>query len=129
MQHRRATPAPIEVDVGAGELRERLGGHQVALDDRFLERLSGACAVIDVAPESLAESGRDWWPISLRWALSGAVPARPGVIARPAGTAEVAAVLIDKEKEPRGTRIFGPVARELRDRNYMKIISLAPEVL
>ena len=93
MQHRRATPAPIEVDVGAGELRERLGGHQVALDDRFLERLSGACAVIDVAPESLAESGRDWWPISLRWALSGAVPARPGVIARPAGTAEVAAVL------------------------------------
>ena len=93
MQHRRATPAPIEVDVGAGELRERLGGHQVALDDRFLERLSSACAVVDVAPESLAESGRDWWPISLRWALSGAVPARPGVIARPAGTAEVAAVL------------------------------------
>ena len=93
MQHRRATPAPIELDVGAGELRERLGGHQVALDDRFLERLSSACAVVDVAPESLAESGRDWWPISLRWALSGAVPARPGVIARPAGTAEVAAVL------------------------------------
>ena len=93
MQHRRATPAPIELDVGAGELRERLGGHQVALDDRFLERLSSACAVVDVAPESLAASGRDWWPISLRWALSGAVPARPGVIARPAGTAEVAAVL------------------------------------
>jgi len=40
-----------------------------------------------------------------------------------------AVVLIDKDKNPRGTRIFGPVARELRDKGYMKIISLAPEVL
>ena len=42
---------------------------------------------------------------------------------------ENAAVIIDNNKQPRGTRIFGPVARELRDRDYMKIISLAPEVL
>ncbi len=41
----------------------------------------------------------------------------------------VAAVLIDDQQNPRGTRIFGPVARELRDRNFMKIVSLAPEVL
>ena len=40
-----------------------------------------------------------------------------------------AIVIIDKEKNPRGTRIFGPVARELRDKKFMKIISLAPEVL
>jgi large subunit ribosomal protein L14 len=40
-----------------------------------------------------------------------------------------AAVLIDQVKAPRGTRIFGPVARELRDRGYMRIVSLAPEVL
>ena len=40
-----------------------------------------------------------------------------------------AAVVINDVGEPRGTRIFGPVARELRDRNYLKIISLAPEVL
>ena len=40
-----------------------------------------------------------------------------------------AAVLIDQQNEPIGTRIFGPVTRELRARNYMKIISLAPEVL
>jgi large subunit ribosomal protein L14 len=40
-----------------------------------------------------------------------------------------AAVLIDAQNEPVGTRIFGPVARELRDRNFMKIVSLAPEVL
>jgi len=42
---------------------------------------------------------------------------------------ENAAVLIDNQGNPRGTRIFGPVARELRDRKYMKIVSLAPEVL
>jgi large subunit ribosomal protein L14 len=42
---------------------------------------------------------------------------------------ENAAVLISKDGQPRGTRIFGPVARELRDGGYMKIISLAPEVL
>ena len=40
-----------------------------------------------------------------------------------------AAVIIDNQKQPKGTRIFGPIARELRDKNYMKIISLAPEVL
>ncbi|BDF57595.1 50S ribosomal protein L14 [Christensenellaceae bacterium] len=42
---------------------------------------------------------------------------------------ENAAVIIDANKQPKGTRIFGPVARELRDRDYMKIVSLAPEVL
>lgn len=42
---------------------------------------------------------------------------------------ENAAVIIDANNNPRGTRIFGPVARELRDRRFMKIISLAPEVL
>ncbi len=40
-----------------------------------------------------------------------------------------AAVIIGSNQEPRGTRIFGPIARELREKNYMKIISLAPEVL
>ena len=40
-----------------------------------------------------------------------------------------AVVIIDKDKNPRGTRIFGPVARELREKNFMKIISLAPEVV
>ena len=52
---------------------------------------------------------------------------------RPDGTHirfdDKAAVIIDNQKQPRGTRIFGPVARELREKDYMKIISLAPEVL
>ena len=54
-------------------------------------------------------------------------------VRRPDGTYvridDNAAVLIKDDKNPRGTRIFGPVARELRDKDYMKILSLAPEVL
>ena len=42
---------------------------------------------------------------------------------------ENAAVLIDNQQEPKGTRVFGPVARELREKQFMKILSLAPEVL
>lgn len=42
---------------------------------------------------------------------------------------ENAAVVVDKDKNPRGTRIFGPIAREIREAGYMKIISLAPEVI
>ena len=42
---------------------------------------------------------------------------------------ENAAVLINNQKEPKGTRVFGPVARELREKKYMKILSLAPEVI
>jgi large subunit ribosomal protein L14 len=45
------------------------------------------------------------------------------------GFDENAAVIIDAQNNPRGTRIFGPVARELREKNFMKIVSLAPEVL
>ena len=52
---------------------------------------------------------------------------------RPAGSYirfdDNGAVIISDQKQPRGTRIFGPVARELRERDYMKIVSLAPEVL
>ncbi|HRY12947.1 MAG TPA: 50S ribosomal protein L14 [Syntrophomonadaceae bacterium] len=54
-------------------------------------------------------------------------------IRRPDGShiafSENAAVIIDDNNNPKGTRIFGPVARELRERNFMKIVSLAPEVL
>ena len=52
---------------------------------------------------------------------------------RPDGTSiqfdENACVIIDAQRNPRGTRIFGPVARELREKNYLKIVSLAPEVI
>lgn len=54
-------------------------------------------------------------------------------VRRPDGTYirfdENAAVILKQDDEPRGTRIFGPVAREVRDRRFMKIVSLAPEVI
>lgn len=54
-------------------------------------------------------------------------------VCRPDGSSvrfdDNAAVIIDNQKQPKGTRIFGPVARELRENGYMKIVSLAPEVL
>jgi large subunit ribosomal protein L14 len=54
-------------------------------------------------------------------------------VSRPDGSTirfdDNAAVIINKDGNPRGTRVFGPVARELRERNFMKIVSLAPEVL
>ena len=54
-------------------------------------------------------------------------------VQRPDGTTirfdDNAAVIIDNQKQPKGTRIFGPVARELRENGYMKIVSLAPETL
>ena len=55
------------------------------------------------------------------------------VVSRPDGSYvrfdDNAAVIIDNQKQPKGTRIFGPIARELREKGFMKIISLAPEVL
>ena len=53
----------------------------------------------------------------------------PGAAVKKGDVAKAVVVLIDDNKEPKGTRIFGPVARELREREFMKIISLAPEVI
>ena len=81
-------------------------------------------AVKDAIPQSKVKKGSVADAVVVRTAKE---------IARPDGTfirfSDNAVVLINKDGEPRGTRIFGPVARELRDKKYMKIISLAPEVL
>ena len=65
--------------------------------------------------------------------VKAVVVRRVGATQRPDGSSirfdDNAAVIINDKKEPRGTRIFGPVARELRAKDYMKIVSLAPEVL
>jgi large subunit ribosomal protein L14 len=54
---------------------------------------------------------------------------KKGDVVRAVVVRTYAIVIIDKDKNPKGTRIFGPVARELREKNFMKIVSLAPEVL
>jgi len=81
-------------------------------------------SVKDAAPNSAVKKGDVVRAVIVR-------TRRP--IRRPDGTTlrfdDNACVIINNQGEPRGTRIFGPVARELRDRNFMRIVSLAPEVL
>ena len=64
-----------------------------------------------------------------RYAAIGDVIVASVKDATPGGVDENAAVIIKDDKNPKGTRIFGPVARELREKQFMKIVSLAPEVL
>jgi len=82
------------------------------------------CSVKEAAPASKVKKGSVVRAVIVRTAKE---------IARPDGTYirfdTNGAVLVSKENEPLGTRIFGPVARELRAKNFMKIVSLAPEVL
>ena len=91
--------------------------------------LGSAIAVpLDATPELGAELAPATHPLAL-------LPVRleTRFFGRDDGTSiafdENASVIIDAQNNPRGTRIFGPVARELRDRKYMKIVSLAPETL
>jgi large subunit ribosomal protein L14 len=82
------------------------------------------CSVKEASPTSKVKKGSVVRAVVVRTAKE---------LARPDGSYirfdENGAVLINKDNEPVGTRIFGPVARELRSKNFMKIISLAPEVL
>jgi large subunit ribosomal protein L14 len=81
-------------------------------------------SVKDAAPNSSIKKGE---------VVRAVIVRTQRAIRRPDGTTlrfdDNACVIINNQGEPRGTRIFGPVARELRDRNFMRIISLAPEVL
>ena len=82
------------------------------------------CSVREAAPGGVIKKGEVVKAVIVR--------SKKGV-RRPDGSYikfdENAAVIIKEDKNPRGTRIFGPIARELRDKDYMKILSLAPEVL
>ena len=82
------------------------------------------CSVKDAAPNGTVKKGD---------VVKAVIVRTKAVLRRADGSYikfdENAAVLIREDKTPRGTRIFGPVARELRDKDYMKIVSLAPEVL
>jgi len=82
------------------------------------------CNIKEASPDAIVKAHEVVKGVVVRTAYS---------ITRPDGSRlkfdRNAVVIIDLQMNPRGTRIFGPVARELRDRNFMKIISLAPEVL
>ena len=82
------------------------------------------CNIKEASPDAIVKNHEVVKGVVVRTAYS---------ITRPDGTRlrfdRNAVVIIDDQMNPKGTRIFGPVARELRDKNFMKIISLAPEVL
>ena len=82
------------------------------------------CAVKKAAPGGVVKKGEVVRAVVVRTAKG--VRREDGTYIR---FDENAAVIIKEDKNPRGTRIFGPVARELRDKDFMKILSLAPEVL
>lgn len=87
-------PTPVTpVDALPAEVTERLGGRRVEVPADLARRLADACAEVSTTDADRAEAGRDWWPLAIGWAADGAVPARPGLVARPTDTGQVAAVL------------------------------------
>ena len=82
------------------------------------------CNIKEASPEAIVKNHE---------VVKGVIVRTAFPVTRPDGTKlrfdRNAVVIIDDQMNPKGTRIFGPVARELRDKNFMKIISLAPEVL
>ncbi|TXJ35831.1 50S ribosomal protein L14 [Brachyspira aalborgi] len=82
------------------------------------------CSVVDIIPTCSIEKGKVVKAVIVR--VKKEVRRNDGSYIR---FDENAAVIVDDKKEPRGKRIFGPVARELRDKGFMKIVSLASEVI
>lgn len=82
------------------------------------------CSVKEAAPGGVVKKGEIVKAVVVR--TKSGIRRKDGSIIR---FDENACVLIKDDKNPRGTRIFGPIARELREKNYMRILSLAPEVL
>ncbi len=87
-------PTPVTpIDAVEGEVTERITGPRVPVGDAVLARLASVCAEVTVDDAARNEAGRDWWPLAIRWATRGSVPARPAVVARPTDAEQVAAVL------------------------------------
>jgi len=90
--NRGAPTPPIAIDATEA-IRARFESSAVAVPEAVIERLRGVCSEVDTSIETRGEAGRDWWPLTVGWALSGEVPAMAAAVARPATAAEVAAVL------------------------------------
>jgi alkyldihydroxyacetonephosphate synthase len=87
-------PTPVTpIDAAPSAVTERITSPRVPVDDSVVERLRGVCALVTLDDDARAEAGRDWWPLAIRWATRGAVPARPAVVARPSDAGQVAAVI------------------------------------
>ncbi len=87
-------PTPVTpIDTADGQVTDHLAGTRVVVVDALRRRLAEVCAEVGGDEGERAEAGRDWWPLSIGWATSGQVPARPEVVARPTDVGQVAAVL------------------------------------
>jgi alkyldihydroxyacetonephosphate synthase len=91
MPNRGAPTPPIAIE--GDEVRARFGASAVNVSEKVLGRLVDVCADVRTDTATLAESGRDWWPVAMRWALDGEVPALAAAVARPSSVDEIAAVL------------------------------------
>jgi alkyldihydroxyacetonephosphate synthase len=89
----RALSPPIEVSGPADEVRDRLDGRRPTIPYGFVQRLADTGAEVDISAAARVAAGRDWWPISLHWALEGEVGAQPDVVVRAISTAQVANVV------------------------------------
>src|SRR4051812_8034310 len=83
--------APIAIESDGPVNRQDLAP-QADAPSGFVERLASVCATVDDVG-ALAESGRDWWPLAMQWALKGRVPGMPAAVCTPASASEVADVL------------------------------------
>ena len=91
---RRGEPTPpISLDAPASAVRSRFGSRAVPVSAELVDRLRSVCARVATDDETCVEAGRDWWPLTMVWALEGEIPARPAAVARPSTPAEVAAVV------------------------------------
>ncbi|MEY2568972.1 MAG: alkyldihydroxyacetonephosphate synthase [Actinomycetota bacterium] len=88
----RGAPTPPIAIEGDG-VRARFASSAVEVDDKVLARIADACADVRTDTATLTEAGRDWWPVAMRWALDGEVPALAAAVARPASVDEVSSVL------------------------------------
>jgi len=84
--------APDRPSPPSGTLGWHLESAPVHVPENVVSRLAGASPIV-TEPEALDEAGRDWWPLTLGWAIAGELPARPALVARPTSASEVAAVL------------------------------------
>ena len=90
MTPRPQGPTPLGGDAA---LRPTRFGREVVVGDEFLTSLAGVCDHVSTIDEDRVAAGRDWWPLSVVWAVNGTLPALPAAVARPDTAAEVAAVL------------------------------------
>src|SRR6516165_6036659 len=91
---RRGAPTPPIAFGGAtASVRARFESAAVAVDDRTINELKQVCDRVELDDGDRVQAGRDWWPLTIGWALSDEVPARPAAVVMPSTAAEVAAVL------------------------------------